>query len=240
MTKYFSLKSISILAVCFFTFISCSHNVYTSPQFESQTASHKIIAVLPAKVILTGTKPKKMTDADIAKQENAESILFQESLFSNILKKANTKKYYTNITLQPLEKTKQLLSQQNDTIDYRNIDSKSDEELCKLLGVDAVVRLKVQKTRYMSGLVSFGADLLNDILMGTVGVFVPGTTTPVPNAPTKTDDIIVQCSIQSKGQVLWNDRYSEEANWKNNANTIVDNITNYFGRKFPYKKKKGK
>ena len=181
-----------------------------------------------------------MTDADIAKQENAESILFQESLFSNILKKANTKKYYTNITLQPLEKTKQLLSQQNDTIDYRNIDSKSDEELCKLLGVDAVVRLKVQKTRYMSGLVSFGADLLNDILMGTVGVFVPGTTTPVPNAPTKTDDIIVQCSIQSKGQVLWNDRYSEEANWKNNANTIVDNITNYFGRKFPYKKKKGK
>ena len=76
------------------------------------------------------------------------------------------------------------------------------------------------------------------ILLGNVGVFIPNTTTPVPNAPIKTDDVIVQCSIQSKGLVLWNDRYSEAANWNNPANVIVDNITNYFGKKFPYKKKR--
>ena len=166
---------------------ACSHKVYTSPQFESETANHSIIAILPVSVVLTGTKPKKMTEQEVAKQELAESAIFQESLFNSILRNANTKKYFTTIKIQPLEKTRQLLNSL-DTINFRNIDDKNDEDLCKRLGVDAVVRMKVRKTRYMSGLVSYGADVLNDILFGTVGVFIPGTTTPTPNAPSKTDE----------------------------------------------------
>ena len=138
--------------------------------------------------------------------------------------------------MQPIEKTAELLKTNN--IGFRDVASTSDETLCKLLHVNAVVRLKVQKTKYMSGLASFGADVLNDILFGTVGVFLPGTTTPVPNAPTKTDDVIASCTVQGDGAVLWNDNYKQQANWQISANDIVDNITNLFGKHFPYRKKR--
>jgi hypothetical protein len=224
-----------VFAALIFITTSC-HKYYTNSNFDIATVNHKTIAVLPANVILTGNKPKKMTMDDIAKQELAESSSFQQSLYNNILRHANSKKYESKILIQPLEKTTELLN--NNSINFKSVASTSDETLCKLLNVDAVVRLKVQKTRYMSGLVSFGADVLNDILFGNIGIFVPGTTTPVPNAPTKTDDIIADCTVQSTGVVLWNDNYVQQANWQRPANEIVENITNSFGKHFPYRKKK--
>jgi hypothetical protein len=231
-----STKFYSFFLVIFICVSSSCHHYYTNTNFENLSASHKTIAVLPANVILTGTKPKKMTDADILKQETAESLGFQQSLYNNILRHANSKKYETNIQVQPLEKTSELLKKEN--ILFSDIASTSDETLCKLLNVDAVVRLRVQKTRYISGLASFGADVLNDILFDKIGVFIPGTTTPTPNAPSKTNDVVAACSVQSNGVVLWNDNYAAAADWKNSPNDIVESITNSFGKHFPYRKKK--
>jgi hypothetical protein len=228
------LYTITFMAIAFV--VTSCHRYYTNTNFDTATASHKTVAILPANVILTGNKPKKMTADDITKQELAESTSFQQSLYNNILRHANSKKYETSIQVQPVEKTAELLK--NNSIGFRDVASTSDEALCKLLNVDAVVRLKVQKTRYMSGLVSFGADVLNDILFGNVGVFIPGTMTPVPNAPTKTDDVIADCTVQSNGLVLWNDNYKQQANWQRPANDIVENVTSSFGRHFPYRKKK--
>jgi hypothetical protein len=228
------LYAIALAALIFVT--SSCHRYYTNTNFDTATVNHKTVAILPANVILTGNKPKKMTSDDIAKQELAESNTFQQSLYNNILRHANSKKYETSIQVQPIEKTAELLK--NNSIDFKEVATTSDETLCKLLNVDAVVRLKVQKTRYMSGLVSFGADILNDILFGSVGVFIPGTMTPVPNAPTKTDDVIADCTVQSNSTVLWNDNYKQQANWQRPANDIVENVTNSFGKHFPYRKKK--
>ncbi len=230
------LKIYTIACITFTLSITSCHRYYTNTNFDVATKSHKTVAVLPANVILTGNKPKKMSLEDIAKQEQAESTGFQQSLYNNILRHANSKKYETSILVQPIEKTAALLSSSN--ISFRDVAGTGDEALCKLLNVDAVVRLKVQKTRYMSGLVSLGADVLNDILFGSVGVFIPGTVTPVPNAPTKTDDVIAACTVQSNGVVLWNDNYKQQANWQRPANDIVENITNSFGKHFPYRKKR--
>jgi hypothetical protein len=224
----------TFMAVVFF--LASCHRYYTNTNFDTVSTNHKTVAVLPANVILTGNKPKKMTADDIAKQELAESTSFQQSLYMNILRHANSKKYESNIQVQPVEKTAELLK--NNNIGFRDVAGTSDETLCKLLNVDAVVRLKVQKTRYMSGLASFGADVVNDILFGSVGVFIPGTITPVPNAPTKTDDVIADCTVQSNSMVLWNDNYKQQANWQRPANDIVENVTNSFGKHFPYRKKK--
>jgi hypothetical protein len=227
----------ALLVIFLFVANSCSHKFYTNANFDKLSATHKTIAVLPATVTLTGTKPQKLTEADILKQEKAESLSFQQSLYNNILRHANSKKYETSIQLQPLEKTGELLKQQN--ILFSDVSNISDETLCKLLNVDAVVRLKVQKTRYLSDLASFGANVLNDILNTNVGVFIPGTTTPTPDAPTKTNDVTATCSVQSNGVVLWNDNYSQAADWKRPANDIIEDITNSFGLHFPYRKKKG-
>jgi hypothetical protein len=231
-TKFYS----TLLVIFIFVSSSCSHKYYTNANFDNLSATHKTIAVLPATVILTGTKPEKMTAADILKQEAAESIGFQQSLYNNILRHANSKKYESNIQLQPLETTAGLLKQQN--ILFSDVSTTSDETLCKLLGVDAVVRLKVQKTRYISDIASLGAGVLNGVLFDKVGVFIPGTLTPTPKAPTKTNDVVATCSLQSNAVVLWNDNYSQDADWRRPANEIIENITNSFGLHFPYRKKK--
>jgi hypothetical protein len=226
---------IAAVVLLLFALASC-HRSYTSGNFINATAHHKVIAVLPAQVILAGRQPAKLTEADIAKVEEVESSLFQQALYNNILRHANSKKYYTNIRMQSLENTRGLL--QDHAIDFRQIASTSDKELCKILKVDAVVRLNVQKNRYMSGLASFGLDFLNDILFNQVGVFIPGTTVGVPRAPSKTDDIITNCSIQSDGNTLWNDNYTVAADWRQPANEMVENITNKFGLHFPYRQRK--
>jgi hypothetical protein len=84
------IYTILFITVAFIT-TSC-HRYYTNTNFDTATAKHKTVAVLPANVILTGNKPKKMTLEDIDKQEMAESASFQQSLYSNILRHANSKK----------------------------------------------------------------------------------------------------------------------------------------------------
>jgi hypothetical protein len=229
-----------IITICLVTatiiFNACSHKYYTNSNFDSLTASHKNIAIVPVEVKLLGNKPKKMTEQDIIKQESTESNAFQQSLFNNILAYGNGKKHYTDINVISLEKTNSILN--SNGITYTNIATKDDVTLCQLLGVDAVVRLSISKTRYMSDIAGFGADLLNDILFQKVGVFIPGTTTGVPRAPEKTNDVKTVCNVQANNITLWNNNYDVAANWNNPANEIIEGITKRYAKAFPYRKKK--
>ncbi len=217
-------------------FNACSHKYYTNSNFDNLTVTHKNIAIVPVEIKLLGNKPKKMTEQDIIKQEEAESKVFQQSLFNNVLAYSNDKNYYTDINILSLEKTNTLLNSSN--INYTNIATKDDETLCKLLQVDAVVRLRISKTRYMSDLAGLGADVLNDVLFNTVGVFIPGTTTSTPRAPEKTNDVKTICTVQANGNVLWNNNYDVAANWQRPANELIENITKRYAKTFPYRKKK--
>jgi hypothetical protein len=229
-------KITTILLAAFVLMSSCAKKFYTSSAFETAAASHKIIAVVPVQVVLTGKQPSQMTAANVAKQEEAESKAFQQYLYNDVLRYANTKNFYTTVQLQPVETTNRLLNESN--ISFRDIAALDDSKLCKLLGVDAIVKMTVQKTRYMSGLQSFGADLLNDIIFRNVGVFIPGTVTSVPKANEKTNDISATCSIQGNGTVLWNDNYSGAADWQRSSNEIIENVTSRFAKHFPYRKSK--
>ena len=144
-------------------FTSCAgHKYYTSSSFEQQTAKHKMIAVLPAEMIFTGTQPKNLSPEDIAAIEERESIAFQNSLYNSILRHANTKKYYTSVNVQDIGTTQKLLEENG--ISIRDSWKEDDKKLTKILGVDAVVRMRIQKKRYMSDLASMGVDMGKQVL----------------------------------------------------------------------------
>ena len=50
------MKKITFILTCFIM-ASCGHKYYTNSNFDSITANHKNIAVLPVDLKLTGTKP---------------------------------------------------------------------------------------------------------------------------------------------------------------------------------------
>src|SRR5262249_8861108 len=108
---------------------------------------------------------------------------------------------------------------------------KSDVELTKILQVDAVVRMRIQKKRYMSDVASYGVDIAKQIGYET-GVL---KRIPIPGSLGKTNDIYATCALVSNGQTLWNNNYKGASDWNNPPNEIIESITASFGRNFPYK-----
>ena len=95
---------------------SCSHKNYTATYFEQQTAHHKLIAVLPAEMIFTGSQPKDVKPGDIEQIEEAESRMFQNYLSNAILRYANSTRYYTAVGIQDISTTQKLLEENNISI----------------------------------------------------------------------------------------------------------------------------
>lgn len=220
------------IALLFILFVSaCSRKHYPVSYFDQKTVHHRLIAVLPAEMIFTGTQPKNISPEDIAKIEESESRIFQNYLFNSILRNANTNRYYTAVGVQDISTTLRLLEDNN--ISIRDSWREDDRKLEKLLGVDAVVRMRIQKKRYMSDLaslgVSYGQQVLNQI--GNVGKYVP-------YVPNKTNDIYASCNIVSENQTLWNDDYRGSSNYNVSSERVIDDITDNFGRHFPYRKRR--
>src|SRR6185436_4491117 len=92
--------------------------------------------------------PKNMSPEAIAEAEERESIDFQYALMNSILNHANTRKYITTVNFQDINTTKKILEQNN--ISIRDSWNKGDDELAKLLKVDAVIRMNIRKQRFMS------------------------------------------------------------------------------------------
>ncbi|HEU5164551.1 MAG TPA: hypothetical protein VFU29_03380 [Chitinophagaceae bacterium] len=213
---------------------SCSNKYYTASNFEEKTQKHKVVAILPAEVTFSGKQPKNLLPEDIAKAEERESIDFQYALMNSILNHANTKKYITTVNFQDINTTQKILEQNN--ISVRDSWKKDDEELAKLLSVDAVIRMNIRKQRYMSDEASYGVGVAKQVIYSTK----IGSKVPVPGSVGKTFDIYATCNLLSDNQTLWNDNYKRSTDYEVHPNVIVEWITNDFGENFPYKEKRKK
>jgi hypothetical protein len=216
-------------AIVFFS--ACSHKHYVTSYFDQQTANHKLIAVLPAEMIFTGIQPKELSTGDIAKIEENESRIFQSYLINSILRYANTNRYYMSVGVQDISTTEKLL--EDNGISIRDSWKEDDKKLAEILGVDAVVRMRIQKKRYMSDLASMGISYGQQVLyqIGNVGKYVPYVTN-------KTNDIYASCNVVSNNQTLWNDDYRGASNYNVSSERVIDDITDNFGRHFPYHKRR--
>jgi len=219
-------------ALLFLVAVSCSRRYYTAADFEQKTEDHKVVAILPAEIIMTGKLPKNMSPEDIARAEETESVNFQYALLNSILRHANTRKYITTVNFQDINTTSKLLEQ--NAVSIRDSWKKDDNEIAKLLGVDAVIRMRIEKRRYMSDEASYGVAVAREVIYKTGA----GSKVPVPNSVGKTYDVYATCNLLSNNQTLWNDNYKRYADWDTPANVIIEWITNNFGENFPYKQKR--
>lgn len=226
-TLPFLTFSISALVMC-----SCStHRYYTTSSFDQQAARHKMIAVLPAEMVFTGTQPKNLSPEVISEIEENESTLFQNALYNGILRYAETRKYMTTVAVQDISTTRRMLEENK--ISVRDSWNEDDKKLASLLGVDAIVRMRVVKKRYMSDLASMGISVGRQVVSQ-----VANGRFSVPYVPNKTNEIYASCNVVSNHQTLWNDSYRGNSNYNTSSEAVVDAITDNFGRHFPYKRRK--
>lgn len=206
---------------------ACSAQKYTASDFDTITADHEMVAVLPVEMVFTGKQPKDLTEEDIHNIEVAESKAFQISLQNALLDKASDKR----IHFQEIEQSNKLLL--DNDLSIRESWSMPGDTLAGLLGVEAVVRMRVKKKRYMSNLASFGIDVAEQILekMADASHWLPYNLN-------KTNDINSKATLINgeDGKILWNLAVDRAADWSRPPREIIDGITRKCARNFPYER----
>ena len=98
----------------------------------------------------------------------------------------------------------------------------------------AVIRTRVQKTRYMSELASWstevGLHVLHEASEGRIDWLIPPGLT-------RTDDIHADSTLISckDGDLLWKVEVHRATDWRRPANDVVAGITRKLAKKFPYR-----
>lgn len=208
----------------------CGTRRFVAPTFYEKANNHRVIAVLPFEMIFTGKQPKKLTGQQIKKIEEMESLAFQDSLYHLLFRQSTKRHHPVRIEIQPVVRTNRILDEHG--IGIRESWDIESEELAHLLHVDAVVRTRVEKRRYMSGLASFGIEMgsviLSEVLDDSPFAFI----VRIP-----TSAIRAECYLYNSrdGSALWGISLVDDTDWRLPANEIIHHINHYFARKFPYR-----
>lgn len=212
--------------------MSCTAVHYRSPALAEEAVAYQKVAILPFTMILTGNQPAGLTPDQIAEIEEYESLGFQTSLYYELLDRADAgRAHRIYIDLQSVEDTNDILWENG--ISVRDSWVMDPEVLAEILGVDAVVRTQVEKTRYLSNAASYGIDLgvhvLYEVTEGRLGEFIP-------YGLIKTHDIYADASLLDggDGELLWKVAVHRDADWTRPANAVIAGVTRKLARKFPY------
>ncbi len=214
--------------------LACTAVDYQSPQFRDLTLGHRTVAVLPFEMVFQGKAPAELTAAQIRAIEEGESLAFQTSLYFRLLNRVGQGKI--GVEVQPVEVTNRILADHR--ISVRESWEMPTEALARTLGVDAVVRTRVEKTRYISDLASYGIDVgtlvAAEVIYHTTNGHLP---LPIPYGLSKTHDIFADGALLSgrDGGLLWRVAVYRETDWTRPANDVIDGLTKKLAKKFPYR-----
>lgn len=212
---------------------ACTAVHYESPELAARQADRQTIAVLPFEMVFAGKLPPELGPEEIRAIEAGESLAFQYALYDSLLDRSSaTRKNPILVRIQPVETTNRLLDEGD--IELRAAWHLPAEELAEALGVDAVLRTRVEKTRYMSELASWstevGLHVLHEASEGRVDWLIPPGLT-------RTDDIYADSTLLSgdDGDLLWKVAVHRATDWRRPANDVVVGITRKLAKKFPYR-----
>jgi hypothetical protein len=196
-------------------FTSCGPTIYKASNFSDVTASHKTVAILPTKVNiqLRPNEMKKTTQEQINQSQETTGLSIQDRMYSWFLNRSDRFKY--TVTFQDISKTNALLKKAG--IGYNDIDSKTKEEIAKLLDVDAVISSRADMKKPMSD----GAAVAVGVLIGAWG---------------STNDVQTAIAINEakRGDLVWKYDYNASGSVGSNTDKLVNALMRNASKRFPY------
>lgn len=216
--KKYDMQRLITALVVLIAFSSCGPTIYKAQDFDDQTARHKTVAILPTEVNiqLRPNEMKKTTPEQINQVQENTGKDIQDKMYSWFLKRSDKFKY--TVTFQDISKTNALLSQAG--LLYSTMSTKTKEELCQLLGVDAIISSRVAMKKPMSD----GAAIAIGVLIGSWGA---------------TNDVQTSISINEgkKGELVWKYDYNATGSVGSSTDRLVNALMRNASRKFPYNAK---
>jgi hypothetical protein len=225
-------KTLHALAFSLIVVIStgCGNTLrYASRDIDARTIGHQQVAIVPPVISYTGPIPGDLSKEDQIAIDVGESRMYQNSLYNFLLRKS-----YKNVRvdMQPIEKTNSLLRDAG--INTHESWRMQPQELAEVLGVDAVIRLQVDESRYMSDMAGLGIDAGRAVINS---IFFGPSVYPFPVPVTRTADIRSSCSIfdARDGSLIWKMGVIRSTNWSRLPEMVVDDVNRKFARNFPYR-----
>ena len=210
------MKKILLIASLFFytdIFSQSERQIFEYPNLKSLISTAKKVAILPFNVSISYEKmPKGMSLDQIKNNEKAESGQMQEGMYTYLLRKS--KDY--SVSFQEVERTNALLKKAGV---FESFDEVLADSLCKILGVDAVIKSSwsYQKTG------SEGAAIATALLFGVA-------------TNTGSGQLVMQINRAKDGGMMW--RMAKEMNEGafSSANILMERMMRKVGRVFPFEK----
>jgi hypothetical protein len=204
-------KIFTVSAALSLLFLTSCANVYFAPQSVAKSKNHTKVAILPPKVTVV---ERKSTKENVNSEEVREqlAVTLQNDMYS-WMQRRNSKKNVHQIELLDVDKTNQLL---------KGIKADaSNEEICKRLGVDAIVISKFAFEKNYS-------DQLSIVLY-----FLTGGAYAT-NKSCQTNASIYYCSDSKNG---WTYDFSMGGSGFTNNNTLAVSLIKSLTKKTPYTRK---
>jgi hypothetical protein len=177
-------KHLFTLLLCFISLhvfgqFEQNKQLFSAPNLKGVIATHKTVAILPLKATIGYKRLPKGFDAEGNKLEEQKlGISMQQGMYTYLLRKADL---YT-VSFQDVERTNTLLKKAGV---FDKLDEQLPDDLCKILGVDAVIKSSYayEKTGSEAGAIAkalvFGGggstasgDLVLQIYNGTDGILL--------------------------------------------------------------------
>lgn len=187
--------------------------IFESPDLKSMLYTAKTVAILPFKVSISYKKtPKGVTIDEIKANEKAESVQMQNGMYTYLLRKSDD----YSVSFQEVDRTNALLKKANI---FDNVDEVLSDSLCKILGVDAVIK---SSWSYMKTGTQGGA-IATALLFGV-------------STGTGSGQLVMQINRAKDGGMMW--RMSKEMNEGafSSANELMERMMRKVGRVFPFEK----
>jgi hypothetical protein len=200
-------NTLVILFAMSMVMIACGPSIYMTPDAYDRAAKHQKIAILPPKVNLP--QQRKVSPEALETQSKAESSSFQSEIYQAFLRRKSKGQIFVDI--QDVEETNVLLARNFPEGVYTNA------EVCKALGVDAVVTSQFTLSKPMSE----GAAIATMVLVGFAAT---------------TNEVKVNMSIKdcSDNTMFWNYDYQYSGSVTTTVSALVDGLMRNASRKIPY------
>jgi hypothetical protein len=201
------------ILIGFIGYTQSAKQIFESPDLKSMLYTAKTVAILPFKVSISYKKvPKGVSLDQIKDNEKAESIQMQQGMYTYLLRKS--KDY--SVSFQEVDRTNALLKKAGV---FDNVDEILADSLCKMLGVDAIVKSSwsYQKTGTQ------GAAIATALIFGFA-------------SSTGSGQLVMQINRAKDGGMMW--RMAKEMNEGafSSANELMERMMRKVGRVFPFEK----
>lgn len=175
------MKKLLLFVMLCIAFSSCGPEIYQASSFEEESKNHKVVAIMPFDVLIEARRLSKgVTQEMVQDQQRDYGYGMQSDLYGYFPKQMSKNRY--TVTFQDVHKTNVILSDAGVT--YEDLRHASKDEICKILGVDAVVSGNATMSKPMSD----GAAIALGLLVGAWG---------------STNSVNITIHEGAKGDLMW-------------------------------------